>query len=330
VLRPSAIEGGGRVRNEPILEVANLTTIFDIKRSGKKFKLHAVNDVSFDLMRGEILGFVGETGCGKTTVGRSLIGLVKPASGTVKLDGEDVSSLGEAVVRKKMRLVFQDPYASLNPRRSIGNSVAEAGDIHRVFKGPEDRREKVAEAMKLVGLNPSFAERFPHELSGGQRQRVGIARSILPNPEIIIADEPVSALDVSIQAQVLNLMMDLRDELHLTIMFISHDLSVVGQISDRVAVMYLGTIVEIGGAREVLADPKHPYTRALVSAVPRPDPRIKIQGGLAKGEIPSRLNVAVGCSFAERCPLAQDICRKTPPESRLLQGGRKVACHFVE
>ena len=321
------------MNKDALLEASGLKTTFEVKRSGKKYDLKAVDDVSFTLNRGEILGFVGETGCGKTTVGRSLIGLTRANDGIVTYENQNLLSLSESQlrdIRLKIRMVFQDPYASLNPRRSIGDSVAEAGDIHKIFTSPADRDEKVTEAMRNVGLDPAFASRFPHELSGGQRQRVGIARAILPIPEIIIADEPVSALDVSIQAQVLNLLMDLREQLDLTILFISHDLSVVGQISDRIAVMYLGRIVEIGDAKILFSDPKHPYTQALVDAVPKPDPKIKIGTGLAKGEPPSRLKPLPGCSFANRCPLVKEICSRQPPELKTLNDDRKVACHVIE
>ena len=318
---------------EMILDVAGLQTTFKIKRSGKKYDLKAVDDVTFDLQKGEILGFVGETGCGKTTVGRSIVGLTQANGGVVSYEGKNILELSESKlrdIRQKVRMVFQDPYASLTPRRSIGDSVAECGDIHGTFSSSDDRSEQVAEAMRNVGLDPSFAERFPHELSGGQRQRVGIARAILPTPEIMIADEPVSALDVSIQAQVLNLLMDLREKLQLTILFISHDLSVVGQISDRIAVMYLGRIVEFGSAKIIFSDPKHPYTQALVDAVPKPDPSIKIVAGIAMGEPPSRLEGRAGCSFSDRCPLVKDICMTQQPELKKLNDGRKAACHIAE
>jgi oligopeptide/dipeptide ABC transporter ATP-binding protein len=319
--------------SQTLLQVDGLRTSFDVKRAGKTYELKAVDNVTFDLRKGEILGFVGETGCGKTTVGRSLIGLTRARAGTVTYDNKNLLALSNAQlrdIRSKIRMVFQDPFASLNPRRNIGDSVAESGDIHGIFKDAANRGSRVSEAMRNVGLDPSFADRFPHELSGGQRQRVGIARAILPSPEIIIADEPVSALDVSIQAQVLNLLMDLREQLHLTIMFISHDLSVVGQISDRIAVMYLGRIVEIGDAESVFAEPRHPYTQALVDAVPKPDPRIRIGRELAKGEPPSRFEPPPGCSFADRCPLVMDRCRSQQPDLKVLADGRKAACHAID
>lgn len=318
---------------EKILSVKGLKTTFHVKRGHKTYALKAVDDVSFDMYKGEILGFVGETGCGKTTVGRSIIGLSKAEAGDVQYGGANVLKLaGQQLrdVRLNMRMIFQDPYASLNPRRSIGDSVAETGDIHKLFTSKAERARKISETLQSVGLDPSFADRFPHELSGGQRQRVGIARAILPTPDIIIADEPVSALDVSIQAQVLNLLLDLQESLGLTILFISHDLSVVGQISDRIAVMYLGQIVEVAEASVLYQSPLHPYTRALIDAVPKPDPRIKSADGLVIGEPPSRLEPPPGCSFANRCPLVSDVCRTTSPALREVEEGRKAACHALD
>ncbi len=317
-------------KSNTILDIKGLKTTFRVKRGGTKYILKAVDDVSFHLNKGEILGFVGETGCGKTTVGRSIIGLTKPDEGVVTHGGQNIAGLPDRLmrdVRLKIRMVFQDPYASLNPRRSIADSVAEAGDIHRLFKSSQDRLERIAETLASVGLDPAFADRFPHELSGGQRQRIGIARSILPIPDIIIADEPVSALDVSIQAQVLNLMLDLRKRLNLTIMFISHDLSVVGQISDRIAVMYLGRIVEMGEAEEMFNKPRHPYTQALIDAVPKPNPKIRIRPGLALGEPPSRFEPRPGCAFADRCPHAEGHCLTEEPAFRVVHDGHLAACH---
>jgi len=317
---------------EPILEAEGLRTSFFVKRGSRKFELKAVDDVSFHLDRGEILGLVGETGCGKTTVGRSLVGLAKAKAGTVTYGGENILSVRQSRlrdIRLKIRMVFQDPYASLNPRRSIGDSIAEAGDIHNHFKDKADRAGQIARALENVGLDAAYADRFPHELSGGQRQRVGIARSILPEPDIIIADEPVSALDVSIQAQVLNLLMDLRKSMQLTILFISHDLSVVGQISDRIAVMYLGRIVELAEAGELFSSPAHPYTEALIAAIPKPDPSRKIHASLARGEPPSRLELKPGCTYADRCPIRQERCLTDAPDLKPSAGGKLVACHFA-
>ncbi len=314
-----------------ILEAAGLKTSFFVKRGGKRFELRAVDDVSFDLHRGEILGVVGETGCGKTTVGRSLVGLAKSSGGTVTFGGENILAVRQSrlrAIRLKVRMIFQDPYASLNPRRTIGDSVAEAGDIHNCFSDGKQRAEQIARTLDSVGLDPSFAGRFPHELSGGQRQRVGIARAILPTPDIVIADEPVSALDVSIQAQVLNLLMDLRKSLQLTIMFISHDLSVIGQISDRIAVMYLGRIVEMADAGELFSNPAHPYTQALIAAIPKPDPSSRISADVLRGEPPSRLELRDGCPYSDRCPISRDICLSQAPPLQTSAGGRLVACHF--
>jgi len=314
----------------PLLDAIGLKTTFHIKRGRKKYALKAVDDVSFHLNKGEILGFVGETGCGKTTVGRSIIGLTKPEGGIVNFGGRNILALSESQwspVRLMIRMVFQDPFASLNPRRRIADSVAEAGDIHGLFTSAEDRQQQIDTTLERVGLDRSFAHRFPHELSGGQRQRVGIARAILPIPDIIIADEPVSALDVSIQAQVLNLLLELRETLGLTIMFISHDLSVVGQISDRIAVMYLGQIVEIAEAEALFHTPLHPYTQALIDAVPKPNPKIKSGKGLAIGEPPSRLEPKPGCVFVDRCPLADGTCRTDVPAFREVSDERYAACH---
>jgi oligopeptide/dipeptide ABC transporter ATP-binding protein len=328
---PSSAEGSKLIMSsQTILDVAGLSTTFHVKRANKKYALKAVDNVSFHLDNGEILGFVGETGCGKTTVGRSIIKLARPEAGVVIFGGDNILGLsGRRLreVRLKVRMVFQDPYASLNPRRRIDDSVAEAGDIHKLFKSPQDRLKQIAETLKRVGLDPSFANRFPHELSGGQRQRVGIARAILPIPDIIIADEPVSALDVSIQAQILNLLLDLRKRLNLAIIFISHDLSVVGQICDRIAVMYLGRVVEIGEAEELFNRPQHPYTQALIDAVPKPNPRLRNRKGLALGEPPSRFELKPGCTYADRCPLAEGICLTEVPEIKILQNGQRAACH---
>ena len=313
-----------------ILEVRDLRTGFDVKRSGRKMRVQAVDGVSLSLAEGEVLGIVGESGCGKTTVGRSIVRLTKADSGQVVFNGTDVlAARGQTLrtMRLSIRMVFQDPYASLNPRRSVGDSVAEAGDINGTFASRAERAARIAETLTAVGLDPSFAGRFPHELSGGQRQRVGIARAILPVPAIVIADEPVSALDVSIQAQVLNLLMDLREQLKLSMLFISHDLGVIGQISDRVAVMYMGRIVEFAEARAILDRPVHPYTQALMAAMPKPDPAQRIARGVELGEPPSQFERASGCAYALRCPLATERCTAEAPLLREFSNGRSVACH---
>ena len=317
---------------DTILALNNLRKTFTARRGGKSYEIKAVNDVSLDVRRGEVLGIVGETGCGKTTIGRTIIRLTTADGGEALLDGEDIFSQNRRRMRSlrlKVRMVFQDPYASLNPRRSIGDSVAETGDIHGVFKSREDRTRQVAETLTKVGLDPSFAFRYPHQLSGGQRQRVGIARALLPTPELIIADEPVSALDVSVQAQVLNLLADLKDQMGLTMMFISHDLGVVAQISDRVAVMYMGNMVEMAGGAALFDNPRHPYTQLLIASVPRLDASRRIAGGIEKGEPPSRFAQLQGCPFHDRCPIATDICRVERPLLREIDAGRKVACHMA-
>lgn len=316
----------------PILEVRDLRTSFSVRRSGRKVRVQAVDGVSLVLSKGEVLGIVGESGCGKTTVGRSIMQLAKADSGSVVLNGVELLGADEQILRTmrlSVRMIFQDPYASLNPRRCVGDSVAEAGDINAVFKSSAERARRISETLSAVGLDPSFAKRYPHELSGGQRQRVGIARAILPIPAIIIADEPVSALDISIQAQVLNLLMDLKEELQLSMLFISHDLGVIGQISDRVAVMYMGRIVELAQVRAILERPVHPYTLALMSAMPKADPSQRIVGGIELNEPPSQFERMPGCAYAARCPLASDRCAQEPPVLRQFSDGRLVACHNV-
>ena len=319
------------MNRDAILDVRDLKTSFNVKRSGRKYRVQAVDGVSLSLAEGEVLGIVGESGCGKTTVGRSIVRLVQPDSGTINFKGTDVLAARGSTLRQlrlNIRMVFQDPYASLNPRRSIGDSVAEAGDINGVFKSRADRTAQIASTLTSVGLDPSFAERYPHELSGGQRQRAGIARAILPTPAVIIADEPVSALDVSVQAQVLNLMMDLQEQLKLSMLFISHDLGVIGQISDRVAVMYMGRIVELADTRTILERPLHPYTQALMLAVPRPDPTKRIAGAIETGEPPSQFNRPIGCAYAARCSMANSRCLAEIPLLRPVgQNDRMVACH---
>ena len=316
---------------DAILQVRDLKTSFGVKRAGRRYRVKAVDGVSLSLAAGEVLGLVGESGCGKTTVGRSIVRLVQPEAGAVAFKGIDVLGAGGGTLRSirlNIRMVFQDPYASLNPRRSIGDSVAEAGDINGVFTSRAERAALIASTLTSVGLDPSYATRYPHELSGGQRQRAGIARAILPSPAVIVADEPVSALDVSVQAQVLNLMMDLRERLDLAMLFISHDLGVIGQISDRVAVMYMGRIVEQAGARMLLNGPLHPYTRALMAAVPKPDPSRRIAGAIELGEPPSQFNRPTGCAYVARCPIASARCRVESPELRKVEhGDRVVACH---
>lgn len=312
-----------------ILAIEGLRMHFDVRRGNRRLRVYAVDDVSLNLKEGEVLGIVGESGSGKTTVGRSIMRLARPQAGRVTFRGRDVLAAGgEGLhdLRLNIRMIFQDPYASLNPRRRIGDSVAEAGDINGVFKDSTERAARVEESLSNVGLDPSFASRYPHELSGGQRQRVGIARAILPVPQVIIADEPVSALDVSIQAQVLNLLAELRERLGLSMILISHDIGVIGHMSDRVAVMYMGRIVEMGRMREIIDRPLHPYTSALMAAVPKPDPSLRIVGAIAPSEPPSQFAKPAGCAYAPRCPLATSVCRADEPRLRLL-GSQLVACH---
>ncbi len=292
----------------------------------------AVDGLTFDIHQGETLGLVGESGCGKSTTGRAILQLYKPTAGQVIFEGEDITAMrGESLrkMRRRMQMIFQDPYASLNPRMTVGNIVSEPLEVHSLFNGKE-RREKVKELLDVVGLNPYFVNRYPHEFSGGQRQRIGVARALALNPDFIVCDEPISALDVSIQAQVINLLEDLQQEFGLTYLFIAHDLSVVRHISDRIAVMYLGKLVELTTRDELYANPMHPYSQALLSAVPIPDPVVeeKRQRVILEGDVPSPANPPKGCNFCTRCPKAFEPCYETEPEFKEIESGHWVACHL--
>lgn len=309
-----------------LLEVRDLVKNFAVE--GSDDVVQAVSGVSFDIRQGETLGLVGESGCGKSTVGRCILRLHEPTGGEVLFEGEDIVGLEHKkmqILRREMQIIFQDPYASLNPRMTVGSIVSEPLKIHGIgSKGQQD--ERVAELLSSVGLDPKYAQRYPHEFSGGQRQRIGIARALALNPKLIICDEPVSALDVSVQAQVVNLLQDLQERLGLTYLFISHGLAVVEHISDRVAVMYLGKIVEICDARELYENPQHPYTKALLSAIPVPDPSVKRERIVLKGDVPTPISPPSGCRFRTRCPLATEECSSVEPEMQEVAKGHFAAC----
>lgn len=313
---------------EPLISARNIKKYFDVNGG----KLKAVDGISFDIYLGETFGLVGELGCGKSTVGRTMIRLYDPTDGELIFNNQNIYKLSPKEmqeVRKDLQMIFQDPYASLNPRMTVEDIVAEPLDIHKAYKNKEERRKRVIELLELVGLNEEHAMRFPHEFSGGQRQRIGVARALALNPKFIICDEPISALDVSIQAQVVNLLKGLQERLGLTYMFIAHDLSMVRYISDRVAVMYLGHLMELAKSEELYQDPIHPYTRALLSAIPIPDPEIQRNRHriMLEGDVPSPINPKEGCRFVERCSHSIGICREITPEFREIKPEHYVACH---
>lgn len=318
-----------------LLKVENLTKYFPIRAgmlARKVGDVKAVNDISFEVYEGETLGIVGESGCGKSTTGRVIMRLHEPTSGKITFDGVELTSLSNEEMRKARRdiqMVFQDPYASLNPRHTIEKILEEPLIVHGIGTA-EERRRKVIEYLEVVGLSAYHAKRYPHQFSGGQRQRIGIARALMTNPKLIIADEPVSALDVSIQAQVLNLMQKLQEDLKLTYIFIAHDLGVVRHISDRVGVMYLGRMVELANSEDLYAEPLHPYSQALLSAVPIPDPSYEREQVILTGDIPSPSNPPTGCAFHTRCPMAMDICKQQVPQFKEAKTGHSVACHLYE
>lgn len=319
--------------SEVLLKVEGLKKYFPIQRGVFKQtvgQVRAVDGISFEVKRGETLGVVGESGCGKSTMGRSILRLIEPTAGKVEFEGKDVISMSKQTMRemrREMQIVFQDPYASLNPRYSIAQTLMEPMTIHNLHT-PDTRMERVRTLLNRVGLDPDYAKRYPHEFSGGQRQRIGIARALTLNPKLVVLDEPVAALDVSVQSQVLNLLEDLQEEFNLTYVFIAHDLSVVRHISDRVMVLYLGRMAELADSEELFVNPLHPYTKALLSAVPVPNPDAKRERIILQGDLPSPANPPSGCPFHTRCPVAMDICRSQVPEWKEVKANHLVACHL--
>ena len=318
-----------------LLEVKNIKVHFPIKHglfSRVKGHVRAVDDVSLELKPGETLGLVGESGCGKTTLGRAIIRLIEPTAGSVHFEGEDITQLEGAKLRarrRKFQMIFQDPYGSLNPRMTVEQIIGEAIDIHKLAESATARQKRIAELLQAVGLNATHAQRYPHEFSGGQRQRIGIARALAVEPKLIVCDEPVSALDVSVQAQIINLLQDLQQQRGIAYLFIAHDLAVVEHISHRVIVMYLGKVVEFAEAKAIVREPLHPYTQALLSAVPVVDPKSKRKRIVLPGDVPSPIDPPSGCPFHPRCPIAVDRCRVDIPPLREIKPGHWAACHLV-
>ena len=325
--------------SEKLVEIEHLQQYFPAGGYGKKKKyIQAVDDVSFTIDRGETLGLVGESGCGKTTTGRTLLRLYEPTGGRFVYDGDVIFDVEKKVFadmlpyRKRMQIVFQDPYASLDPRMTVGDIVGEAIDVHKMASGKEERYEIIIEMLRRVGLNSEHANRYPHEFSGGQRQRVGIARALAVRPEFIVCDEPISALDVSIQAQVINMFEDLQEEMGLTYLFIAHDLSAVKHISNRIGVMYLGRMVELADSYELITRPLHPYTKSLISAIPIADPKVAQSSKriVLEGDVPSPLNPPSGCRFRTRCPYADERCAAEAPQWQEVEKGHFAACHHID
>lgn len=317
-------------KNDVLLEVKNLKKYFPVKTGMFRVNLvKAVDDVSFFIRRGETFGLVGESGCGKTTLGRTVLRLIEPTAGEILYDGKDITKEDMLPYRRRMQIIFQDPYASLDPRMTVGDIVGEPLDIHGLSASAQERREKINTLLSTVGLNTEHANRFPHEFSGGQRQRIGIARALAVDPEFIVCDEPISALDVSIQAQVINMLEDLQQEKNLTYLFIAHDLSIVKHISSRIGVMYLGHLVEVADSRTLYAEPLHPYTRTLLSAIPIADPRASRAKKriILEGEVPSPMNPPSGCPFRTRCPYAAEVCAEQMPVLQEAAKGHLAACH---